>query len=156
MKHIAALFLLILCVNFHLHSQSDYTLNYKNSIKVINQNNDTLKMPFVGGLTAAQFMNIDLNGDGKKDLFVFDRQGGVVLTFLQTTSGLIYAPQYESMFPELSDWVKLIDYNCDGKLDIFSNVDENASPDKSALTYNSGVRYLKNISSQANKLEFKM
>jgi len=155
MRHIAALFLLILCVNFHLHSQSDYTLNYKNSIKVINQNNDTLKMPFVGGLTAAQFMNIDLNGDGKKDLFVFDRQGGVVLTFLQTAGGLIYAPQYESMFPELSDWVKLIDYNCDGKLDILSNVDENASPDKSALTYNSGVRYLKNISSQANKLEFK-
>jgi hypothetical protein len=83
-------------------------------------------------------MNIDLNGDGKKDLFVFDRQGGVVLTFLQTSAGLAYAPQYETMFPELSDWVKLIDYNCDGKLDIFSNVDENASPDKSVITYYSG------------------
>ena len=115
MRHLAALFLLILCVNIHVYSQSDYTLNFKNSIKVLNQNNDTLKMPFVGGLTTAQFMNIDLNGDGKKDLFVFDRQGGVVLTFLQTSAGLIYAPQYESMFPELSDWVKLIDYNCDGK-----------------------------------------
>ena len=71
MKHLAAIFLLILCVNFHLHSQSDYTLNYKNSIKVLNQNNDTLKMPFVGGLTAAQFMNIDLNGDGKVNIVDF-------------------------------------------------------------------------------------
>lgn len=46
------------------------------------RNGITLREPWVGGVNAPQFSGCDLNGDGIKDLFVFDREGGVVLTYL--------------------------------------------------------------------------
>lgn len=81
--------------------------------------------PWAGGMDYCQFSNIDLNYDGTEDLFVFDRTCNKVLTFIQTgapgTPNYIYAPEYESQFPDdLHDWVLLVDYNCDGKKDIFS------------------------------------
>ena len=95
------------------------------------------KYAWVGGLDYAQFSNIDLNFDGVQDLFVFDRTNNKVLTFIQNgTPGSpewLYAPVYESKFPEyknnyseyeeedfLFNWVLLVDYNCDGKKDIFA------------------------------------
>lgn len=96
------------------------------------------KYPWAGGLDYGQFSNIDLNFDGVKDLFVFDRTNHKVLTFLQTgtvgSPNFVYAPEYESKFPEypnffdayedekyLFNWVLLVDYNCDGKEDIFAS-----------------------------------
>jgi len=96
------------------------------------------KYAWAGGMDYCQFSNIDLNYDGIQDLFVFDRINHKVLTFLETgtpgSSNLIYAPQYESKFPEynnvysfyedeqfLFNWVLLVDYNCDGKKDIFAS-----------------------------------
>src|SRR5687767_8748421 len=95
------------------------------------------KYAWVGGLDYAQFSNIDLNFDGTEDLFVFDRTNNKVLTFIQNgtpgTPDWLYAPVYESKFPEyknsyneyedeqfLFNWVLLVDYNCDGKKDIFA------------------------------------
>ncbi|MBI3133292.1 MAG: T9SS type A sorting domain-containing protein [Bacteroidetes bacterium] len=95
------------------------------------------KYAWAGGLDYAQFSNIDMDFDGTEDLFVFDRTNNKVLTFIQNgTTGSpdwVYAPQYESKFPEyqniyndyedeqfLFNWVLLIDYNCDGKKDIFA------------------------------------
>lgn len=92
---------------------------------------------WVGGLDYAQFSNIDLDFDGTQDLFVFDRTNNKVLTFIQNgapgSADWVYAPQYESKFPEypniyndfedeqfLFNWVLLVDYNCDGKKDIFA------------------------------------
>ncbi len=81
--------------------------------------------PWVGGMDYCQFSNIDLDYDGTEDLFVFDRTCNKVLTFLQTgapgTANYVYAPEYEALFPsDLHDWVLLVDYNCDGKKDIYS------------------------------------
>ncbi len=103
--------------------------------------------PWVGGLNACQFSAIDLNLDGVKDLVVFDRSGNRLKTFIN--SGItdsvryIHAPQYESKFPAVKDWIKLIDYNCDGKEDIF--------------TYGLGAMVVyKNISTVANGVQFEM
>lgn len=96
------------------------------------------KYAWAGGMDFCQFSNIDLNFDGIQDLFVFDRTNNKVLTFLQTSpigsSNFVYAPQYESKFPQynniynayedeqfLFSWVLLVDYNCDGKKDIFAS-----------------------------------
>lgn len=81
---------------------------------------------WAGGLNAPQFSNIDLNQDGVLDLFVFDRQGNSVLTFLQTSDvqGQAYwyhAPQYQSAFPLMNNWALLRDFNCDGYPDIYTN-----------------------------------
>ena len=82
-------------------------------------------MPWAGGLDYCQVSNIDLNWDGTKDLFVFDRTCNMVLTFLHSgnpgVAEYTYAPEYEELFPEMVDWVLLADYNCDGKEDIFTH-----------------------------------
>lgn len=82
------------------------------------------KHPWAGGFNLPQFSPIDLNNDGFDDLFVFDRDGGRIYTFLNNgiagTASFTYAPEFEKFFPDMVDWVKLRDYNCDGKPDIFT------------------------------------
>ncbi|MCX6281405.1 MAG: T9SS type A sorting domain-containing protein [Bacteroidetes bacterium] len=84
----------------------------------------TLKYTWAGGLNACQFCAIDLNLDGLNDLLIFDRHGNRKLTFInQGGVGQInyrYAPEYEALLPELREWVITADYNCDGKMDIFT------------------------------------
>lgn len=86
---------------------------------------EALAHAWAGGMDYCQFSNIDLNFDGVLDLFVFDRTCNKTLTFLQMGAegevNFVYAPEYESDFPEdLHDWALLVDYNCDGKPDIFT------------------------------------
>lgn len=91
------------------------------SIKV-KHNGLFLQHPWVGGLNAVQFSTIDLNNDNVEDLFLFDRTGDKVLTFIKSGTEYTYAPEYEAEFPKLQSWALLRDYNCDGKKDIFSYV----------------------------------
>ena len=99
---------------------------------------DAMRYTWAGGLNSCQFCAMDLNLDGINDLIVFDRMGNRVLTFInEGVSGQInyrYAPDYAKLLPDLHDWVITADYNCDGKMDIF--------------TYgNGGVRVFRNTSS---------
>ncbi|MBK7240773.1 MAG: VCBS repeat-containing protein [Flavobacteriales bacterium] len=86
----------------------------------------TLDLAWGGGLNFAQTSDIDLNCDGIKDLFFFDRAGNSVVTLLNNGSPgpMAYSitRAYDNVhpFPELHDWVLLRDYNCDGKEDIFA------------------------------------
>jgi hypothetical protein len=91
----------------------------------IYQGTHQLKLPNTGGLRAPQFSNIDLNGDGRKDLFVFDRNGDQVLTFLKSGANgsldYTFNPEYIPIFPSLRNWALLVDYNKDGITDIYSS-----------------------------------
>lgn len=86
-----------------------------------------LDNPWAGGMNSCQFSTIDLNDDGKDDLFVFDRVGNRISTYINesTVPGEIayrYTREYQSAWPsELRNWVFLRDFNCDGKMDIVSN-----------------------------------
>lgn len=84
-----------------------------------------LSNPWAGGLNNPQFSEIDLNFDGIKDLFVFDRSGNKVSTYLNMgTTGntnYIHAVEYQNSFPLMLDWAFLKDYNCDGKADIYTH-----------------------------------
>ena len=104
-----------------------------------------LKFPWAGGLNSCQFCAIDLNSDGTNDLLIFDRQGNRRLTFINhgtpNTVDYSFAPEYALKLPELHDWVITADYNCDGRMDIF--------------TYGmGGVRVFENISDTI--LKFRM
>jgi hypothetical protein len=94
-------------------------------------NSNALKYAWAGGLNSCQFSTIDLNMDNIEDLFVFDRAGNKITTFLNNgTAGTIdytLAPQYRTQFVNqhddrsaLHDWVLLRDYDMDGKKDIFT------------------------------------
>lgn len=120
-------------------SRTDTIPVYDNSQQLLN--------PWAGGINFSMFSEIDLNLDGIMDLFVFDRSGNKITTYLNTGTpnqpDYRVAPQYVSRFPLLHDWAILRDYNCDGKMDIF--------------TYSVvGFSIYKNVSSIANGLQFQL
>lgn len=110
--------------------------------------------PWAGGLNFVQPSTIDLDLDGKKDLFVFDRTGNTIRTFLNKGSaGTInykYAPSYETLFPKIYEWVLLVDYNCDGKEDIFCYSSKGAGFDvyKNISSPSTGLQFLKVVTQQ--------
>ena len=84
---------------------------------------NVLEHAWIGGLNHPQFSAVDLNNDGIKDLFIFDKYSGKKLTFLNGGAvGMVdytYAPEYESRFPSITDWALMRDYNNDGIDDLF-------------------------------------
>jgi len=110
--------------------------------------------PWAGGLNFVQPSTIDLDMDGKKDLFVFDRTGNTIRTFLNKgTAGTInykYAPSYEALFPKIYEWVLLVDFNCDGLEDIFCYSSKGAGFDvyKNMYTPSTGVQFQKIVTQQ--------
>ncbi|HAE34834.1 MAG TPA: hypothetical protein DCG22_03510, partial [Bacteroidetes bacterium] len=71
----------------------------------VTEHSRTLLYPFAGGLNNPQFWNIQLDNDGLTDLLVFDRNGGKVLTFRNTGTNWVYAPEYEYEFPAMEHFV---------------------------------------------------
>lgn len=80
--------------------------------------------PWLGGLNACQFGRMDLDGDGKRDMLVFDRHGNRLLCYLNKgVAGEIryeYISEYDEAFPRLTEWVVFADYDGDGQEDIFT------------------------------------
>ena len=136
--------LFLLC---HAHGQFD--LRFDPSVPVNAGGNDVPKA-WWGGLDAPQFSNIDLDGDGVKDLFAFDRSGGKALTLLRQEgnhpSGYVLSHAYDNVHPlnDLKEWAILRDYNCDGKEDLFT-----------AVIGESGMAVYKNTSS-GGELSFEL
>src|SRR6478609_12065035 len=111
--------LLILLFPSALHAQFTYVVDQTVPVKDLQGN--TLDMAWAGGLNAAQYNSIDLNGDGKDDLAIFDRMANKVITFVNENNQYRYAPEFETLFPDgITNWLLLRDYNCDGKKDIFT------------------------------------
>lgn len=152
--------IIILLVTVNIKAQP-YKFYYSNSVKILKNNNDTMLHPFTGGMNCPQFFNMDLNRDGVKDIVIFDRSmystGHKLMTFLWIGNRFVYAPQYESRFPEMQDWVKLFDNNGDGKEEIFTEVskEKNQLSDTSKIPYPNGLRIFKNISDTGG-LKFKL
>ncbi len=81
-----------------------------------------LELPWAGGLNSAQPNTLDLNGDRKPDLVIYDRGAAKIFTFLNQNNRWEYHPEYEALFPlEVSQWMLLRDFNCDGKKDLFTS-----------------------------------
>ena len=114
-----ALRLLLLFLPATLHAQFSYI--FDQSIPVANESGAAIDLAWTGGLNAAHYNSMDLNGDGNNDLVLFDRMGDKIFTFLTQADKYVYAPEFEEFFPDdISNWLLLRDYNCDGKKDIFT------------------------------------
>jgi hypothetical protein len=110
----------------------------------INQNSKQLKLPMAGGLNASQFAEIDLNGDNIEDLIIYDKINNGITTLLKdTNSNWHSAPQYTSLLPKIQDWLKVYDFNNDGKKDIFTvgSITGNIAIYKNISTTTSGISF---------------
>jgi hypothetical protein len=77
---------------------------------------------FAGGLNSPQFNRLDINQDGLKDLIVFDRVGNKLNVFLLTSNdNYHFSPEFNQIFPQISDWMVMADYNNDGIEDLFTS-----------------------------------
>lgn len=144
MKKIA--FLLALFTYSFLFSQEYHDFGFARNfdIPVFGSGASALANPWGGGINSVRASEIDLNFDGIKDLFLFEKNGNRILPYIN--NGIAneisyrYAPEYKHYFPILHDWVILKDYNGDGKEDIF--------------TYGlAGITVYKNISDTALRFE---
>ena len=114
----------LLCIHFVLASliiNAQMTTRWK--VPVSDLEGSTLENALSGGFNSPQFSAIFLDGDTLQDLFVFDRSGWKILTYVADpgfSSGYRYAPEYEMSFPELQEWALLRDFNGDSIMDIFS------------------------------------
>ncbi len=117
------------------------------NLTVINESGDTIKNPFAGGFNAPQFSEIDLNFDGVKDLFVFDRDGEIIKTFINGGAAnkvdYTYSNDYWNRFPELQNFALLRDYDCDGKEDIFTGT-------------SAGMKVYRNTSNSFDGIQFEL
>lgn len=79
-------------------------------------------MPLAGGLNSVQAGMLDVDSDGQDDLVVFERFSRQIRVFRMSNNGVwLYQPFLEKLFPEeVSDWMLLRDFNCDGKPDLFT------------------------------------
>ena len=122
--------IIILYLAFCIQTQAQIIFNQNNTI-VVTENGSTLPNAWAGGLNFCQFSEIDLNMDGRKDILIFDRSGKntiengnriIPMLYDLTTSEYIFAPEYIKDFPiGLENWVLLVDYNQDGKEDLFTS-----------------------------------
>ncbi len=127
-----------------LKSQQAMTFSRADTIPVF-ENNLQLLFPWAGGLNFCQFSEIDLNQDGRLDLFVFDRSGNKIQTYINNGTAnqvdYVLAPEFISKFPIMHDWVLLRDYNCDGKMDIFTYSVAGFSIFKNTSTIAAGLQF---------------
>lgn len=129
MKHksknvIMRLFSVLILLIFTTEASAQFSFERDNSIPVQFAGN-TLHMPWAGGLNYAQFSEIDMDFDGRTDLFVFDRSDDQIRIFLSKEVGgvnrYVEAPEYRFSFPsDIRYRCALVDYNADGLPDIFT------------------------------------
>ncbi|MDY0015913.1 MAG: T9SS type A sorting domain-containing protein [Bacteroidales bacterium] len=141
---ISLLFLLII---IQIQSQThDFGFAKNNEISISTKEDSLLLYSWAGGMNSMQFAKIDLDFDGIQDLVAFDVHGRRLLPFLNKARNAneinyIYSPEYIKLFPnDIYGVFHLIDFNKDGKKDIF--------------TYkNAGIKVYKNISDSILKFE---
>ena len=115
--------LALLLLVFNAQSQTRFDIT-------VTDTDGELTMPWTGGYNAPQFANIDFNRDGIQDMISFDRQGDILRTFLRMPASgrWVQAWQFEEFFPELVDWVQVVDFDQDGVEDLFTSASKLGIP----------------------------
>lgn len=98
--------------------------NRVDTVRVI-ENGSQLRNPWAGGINFPAVNELDVNGDGRKDIFIYDKFNSKISVFLNNGStnyrqAWDYSPDYAFKFPPINQWVLMYDYNCDGKEDLFT------------------------------------
>lgn len=131
---------LFFVLSISVSAQFSYSIDQ--SIKVVGPKGTELVNAWAGGLNATQFNTIDLNGDNRDDLVLFDRMVDKISTFLSINGKWKYAPEFEVLFPSnITNWLLIKDFNCDGKKDIFCGDEFGAKVFKNVTTAPGGLQW---------------
>ena len=104
-----------------LPMQAQWLMRHDSTV-VLSEGGQLLPNAFAGGLNSPQFNEMDLDGDGNRDLVIYDRAAEQIRCFLSTPEGYRLAPQYQHLFPDdLDGFVLLRDMDCDGDQDLFTH-----------------------------------
>ncbi|NQV51882.1 MAG: T9SS type A sorting domain-containing protein [Flavobacteriales bacterium] len=121
MKQLLTLGLLILAV---LSGRSQFNLGFDHysDMKVVHES-DTLRFPWAGGLNNPQFSSLDVDLDGAKDIYAYERDGEVTRLFINDGFGAFDVDMngYKKLPPVGGNFVLMRDYDGDGKQDIFAS-----------------------------------
>lgn len=107
-----------------LTAQTNLSFVFDPSIPV-SVNGTVLAHPWAGGINYSQFSSLDYDYDGDDDLVVFDRSYNQFLLYETVINGSVSSYEYvfnsQRFFPSDCDYrTTFIDYNQDGKNDIFT------------------------------------
>ncbi len=99
----------------------------RDTITVMEAGN-VLKSAWAGGLNFCSVSHVDLDMDGKKDLVLFDKVDlfayGILRCFINKggigQAKYVYDGQYTSKFPAVQQWAIFVDYDNDGRSDLFT------------------------------------
>lgn len=113
---------LFFVLTFPLVATAQFSYVIDQSVPVSDTEGNKLDLAWAGGLNSTQYNSMDLDFDGDDDLVLFDRTANKAATFLNKNNNYVYAPDYEELFPEeITNWILLRDFNCDGLKDIFTS-----------------------------------
>jgi hypothetical protein len=131
-----------------LASLGQVSLYKINRISFLDKDSILIENPFEAAFINPMFGQIDLDMDGWKDLYVFDREKGRNLTFINKKivgkSTYRYDSKYEKFFPnDLYGFVALRDYNCDGLEDLFTATSGGMKVYKGTRYIDSSIVYTK-------------
>ena len=125
MLHLTRPALLLALMHTVTPCMAQWDLTFQGQVPVT-ANGANLDLAWAGGLNFVQVSDVDLNGDGLKDLFLFDRSGNTVTTLMNTGGQGTNAYRLErpdnasATYSGLHDWALFRDYDCDGKADLFT------------------------------------
>lgn len=104
-----------------LWADAQQTFTFDQSIRLSHQGNE-IEMAFAVGINAAQFQQMDTNGDGKEELIVWDINSRRILVFQTNGDDFQYLPEMAHYFPnDVSGFLVLADFNGNGKKDLFTS-----------------------------------
>ena len=108
---------LLMSVSAHSQYQGDVYRQYNNA-NIIVSGNTSMQLPWAGGVNNPQIAMADLNMDGKKDIVLYEEYVSLKTLIAKPNGGYEYDSRYESSFPTVAGYIKLIDVNGDGTSDL--------------------------------------
>lgn len=119
MRSIALYILAYLLLAPAISAQATLGLKESGGPLVIRQG-DTLKLAWAGGMHNPQIGNIDWDGDGILDLWVFEKIGQRLIPMIRDTAtgNWVYKAGYRNAVQGLRFFALSVDWNGDGKMDV--------------------------------------
>lgn len=115
------LFLCCICILFSVPVFGQQVFEYAKNFSVTMDGKE-LQTPFTGGINAAQFQTLDVNGDGVEELVVWDINARRISVFQVVEAGFEHQPELAYTFPDdVNGFLVLADYDGDGRKDLFTS-----------------------------------